>query len=79
MRPFLSGRGFLWISLSSFLTKQFLSGSPPLLRVSVFWCARPQNIKEQLGACPLFDAVVYAALVSTPGLVYMKEGDAMQI
>ena len=30
--------------------------------------------RTQLAACPLFDAIVYQASISTPGLVFMKEG-----
>jgi len=30
--------------------------------------------REKLGLCPMIDALVHQVLVSTPGLVYMKEG-----
>ena len=33
-----------------------------------------QGIRTQLAACPLWDAIVHRELISTPGLVYMKEG-----
>ena len=35
---------------------------------------RLQVIRTQLAACPLWDAVTFQSLISTPGLVFMKEG-----
>ena len=32
------------------------------------------DLKNQLSECPLLDAIAYQSIVSTPGLVYLKEG-----
>ena len=35
------------------------------------------DLKRQLARCPLYDALVFESIMSTPGLVYVKKGNSL--